>query len=360
LLSWNTAQKKSTKVNVPETKPYELRGKLNLGPLKFGALQARAQELAFIARPNHLLLDSPLELQTPLGNVTVASASYKNLLNFSASEQPQIDFALSAKVDVASRLKDFGISLNGLENTTLSGPPLQCRIERVLSKLGERELAHWDLDTTGNFRAPFFGGEISVEGLNARGLFGPAPSFGGDLFLRGAEGVRFKAFTDANQQLGALISGLPGKALGKLALRANLALTNFEAADLSIAGIKRFDLDIESLDFKDNEFWFDGELAMTLNYPLVRAAFPAIFSDDKIKALTFGIKKLAMKFSLSEDGWLTGPLATKLPDNMVLEGYGHESGFSALLDMRLKQDVKAAVPPHRVPWKTIAAPFKKP
>lgn len=360
VLRWDAAQSGLVKQDIPGPQPFELRGKMNVGPLKFGAIEARAQELAFIARPNLLQLDSPLELRTPLGDAIIASAAYKNLLTFAPGAQPEIEFALTTRIDLAARLKESGVSLNGLDNATLTGPPLKCSIRRVVRTLGERELAYWDLETAGGLRGPFFGGEISVERLAARGLFGPAPKFGGDIHLRGPEGIRFKAFTDANQQLGELISGLPGKSLGKLALRANASLTNFEAADLSVAGIQRFDLEIESRDFKDNEFWFDGELAMTLNYPLVRAAFPAIFSDDKIKGLTFGIKKLAMKFSLGEDGWLVGPQATKLPDNVILEGYGHESGLSALLERRLKQDVKAAVPPHRVPWKSIAAPFRKP
>jgi len=52
-----------------------------------------------------------------------------------------------------------------------------------------------------------------------------------------------------------------------------------------LAGIQSFSLDLSSVHKPNSEYWYDGALAMALNYPLVRSSFPSIFSDDYIRAI---------------------------------------------------------------------------
>ncbi|HYG73792.1 MAG TPA: hypothetical protein VEK08_02065 [Planctomycetota bacterium] len=331
----------------------ELRGKMTVGSLVSPVATAAQQELAFVAKTNQIKVENAIALSTELGTVSVGSVVVNDF--FSPLKLPEVAFQLSTSLNLDKMLKAGGLGINGMESCVLNGAPFNCRLRKTPPS---DVRGPWALDLDGSLRGPFFGGEIIAQNLSARGLFGPAPAFGADLAVRGTEGIRIKAFTDANQQLGETITGLPGKKLGKVSLRANLAVNGFEAISAGIAGIQKFDLEVESLDFKDNEFWFDGEFAMTMNAPLVRAAFPSIlFGDEKIKQLTFGVRNLAFKYIL-RDGWLRGPIATKLPNDLIMQGYGSDSAVGALLEKRLKQDIKAD-PDYRLSWPGIVKQLKK-
>jgi hypothetical protein len=172
------------------------------------------------------------------------------------------------------------------------------------------------------------------------------------------EGIRWTQFTAKNQHLGASITGIPEKQLGKFSLRANALVRGLEFTEPSLKGLQAFVFDFDSVPFKENEYYYDGEFAMTLNRPLVRAAFPSIlFGTEKIARIPFGVRAIGLQYEL-RDGGLYGP-RPKLPNELVVEGWGTDSGIGAMLEKTLKQDVKGDSR-NVVPWATIIKGFSTP
>lgn len=321
------------------------RADLTIGPLVADGLRAERQTLKLAATVNALRVETPLRVETTLGTVTLGSIALRNMI--SSTLEPAIDFTLGTRIDLDKILKENGVVINGMEETALSGEPLVCTLEKTSGLRGP-----WALNTRGALKGPFFGGSVVVENLKARGIFGPAPVFGADCAVTGgADGIKWTQFSLKNQQLGEKISGVAGKELGKISLRANASIRGIEMTAPTIAGLQSFVFDFDSVPFKENEFYFDGEMAMTLNEPLVRAAFPAIlFGRDKIARMTFGVKNIGMQYEL-RDGGLYGP-RPKLPSDLILEGYGTDSGIGAIFERRLRQDIKGDYK-NVTPWATI-------
>lgn len=321
------------------------RAQLTIGPLVAEGLRAERQTLELAASANALRVETPLRVETAIGTVTVGGIALRNMI--STTQEPAIDFTLSTRIDLNQILKENGVRINGMEETVLAGEPLACTLEKTNGLRGP-----WALDTRGALKGPFFGGSVIVENLKARGIFGPAPVFGADCAITGgADGIKWTQFSLKNQHLGEKLSGLAGKELGKISLRANAAIRGIQMTEPTIAGLQAFVFDLDSVPYKDNEFYFDGEMAMTLNEPLVRAAFPSIlFGRDKIARMTFGVKNIGVQYEL-RDGGLYGP-RPKLPGDLILEGYGTESGIGAILERRLRQDIKGDYK-NVTPWATI-------
>ncbi|HEY3322952.1 MAG TPA: hypothetical protein VGP72_21030 [Planctomycetota bacterium] len=347
-LSWGSSTETTT------TKPVApINGALKIAAIEYAGVTARAQEFKLIAQANQFRIDSPIDVATPVGPINIGAIQISNVFSLPASAAPEIAFTLGAGLDVDKVLRERGVTVNGLSGCVLTGAPMKCRL---LSSPGVR--GPWELQTSGSLRAPFFGGEMTVDHLSARGLFGPVPVFGGDLLMRGPDGIQVTRFTQNNQQLGAFLTGMPKKNLGTFSIRANAELRDFETTSLSLDGVQHFVLEIESVDFKENEFWYDGELAMTVNYPLVRASFPVFFykNDEAIREVKFGVRKLALDYEL-RDGWLYGPRPTKLPDSLIVQAYGSGGGVGALLADKLmsgqiKMDLKGDRD-HRIPWPAL-------
>jgi len=318
---------------------------LTIGPLISDSLRAERQTLKLAAMANALRVETPLRVETVLGTVTLGGITLRNML--SSTQEPAIDFTLATRINLDKILKENGVVINGMEETVLGGEPLVCTLEKTSGLRGP-----WALNTRGALKGPFYGGSVVLENLKARGIFGPAPVFGADCAVTGsADGIKWTQFSLKNQQLGEKISGVPGKEFGKISLRANAAIRGIEMTAPNVAGVQAFVFDLDSVPYKDNEFYFDGEMAMTLNEPLVRAAFPSIlFGRDKIARMTFGVKNIGVQYEL-RDGGLYGP-RPKLPNDLILEGYGTDSGIGAIFERRLRQDIKGDYK-NVTPWATI-------
>jgi hypothetical protein len=321
------------------------RAKLTFGPLVAAGLRAERQTLELVASANALKVESPMRVETTLGPVMVGGIALRNMI--SSTQEPAIDFTLSTRIDLNQILKENGILVNGMEETVLAGEPIACTLEKTSGLRGP-----WALDSRGALKGPFYGGNVVLENLKARGIFGPAPVFGADCAITGgADGIKWTQFSLKNQHLGEKLSGIPGKELGKISLRANAAIRGIQMTEPTLAGLQAFVFDLDSVPYKDNEFYFDGEMAMSLNEPLVRAAFPSIlFGREKIARMTFGVKNIGVQYEL-RDGGLYGP-RPKLPGELILEGYGTESGIGAIFERRLRQDIKGDYK-NVTPWATI-------
>jgi hypothetical protein len=254
-----------------------------------------------------------------------------------------------------------------MDGCVITGAPMLCRLYQVKDALG----SDWRLESSGGVRAPFFGGEIVIENVFGRGLFGPAPVFGiKKISVSAPEGIKFTQLVEKNQQLFFTDAqrAAPKFLPAKFALRANVEVLDLTATSLSPDGIQSFTANVTSAKYKDNEYYFNGVLAMWLNYPLVRGAFPSLlFSDDDIRALDFGVRELGLRYEL-KDGFLCGP-SPLLPNDLIIEGYGSESNPFA---QTFKKDIKADhVPPKdghdgywgtKVSWKELmqktSAPLK--
>ena len=327
-----------------ETPPPELRGELKLGALEYAGISAAPQKLELAATANSLAVATPLALKTPLGPAVIDGLALKNVL--AADARAEIPFRVGISVELDRVLRENGIAIVGMEGLVLTGQPLACLLRRTSSSSLR---GPWELVTAGSLRGPFFGGEIVLEKLNARGLFGPAPVSGGDVRLYDKEGIKITQLTEKNPRF------------GEFHIRANASLTGIEAASANLEGIQKFVLDVDSVDLKENEFWYDGRLAMAIAPDLMRAAFPRfLYSDeflygDQVKQLTFGVRKLGLRFTLV-DGCLYGP-APKLPGDLLIEAYGAE-GVGALFSKRLKQDVQGDAE-HKRLWADVVKQFKR-
>jgi hypothetical protein len=328
----------------PAAAPHELRAKLKLGPLTYAGITAAPQEVEVVATPNVLTVASPYKLRTPAGDAVLERVGLHNLLTPNALAE--IRFGLNARVEIDRVLRENGLAIAGIEGLTLNGPPLDCILVRTASLRGP-----WELTTKGRLNGPFYSGELSIENVNARGLFGPAPVFGGDVLLRGNEGIHVAQFTEKNQQW------------GKFAIRANAELRGLETTSTRLADVQAFTLDVRSVDYKENDFYYDGRLAMAVAPDLVRASFPRmLYSDadlrsDKMRDLRFGVRKLGLRFTL-RDGFVYGPIPL-LPDGLIVQAHGDPKAIAALITQRFKQDVKGD-PDHKVPWAEITRKASRP
>jgi hypothetical protein len=311
----------------PANFPSVVNGDLKIGGVAWSFVQSKNQTLGLAATPNQISLRVPVDFVAPSGRVRLERFSVSKLPG--GEEGCELAFRLTPALDLNALLRSGGVVLNGMDDCVLSPQPLDCAIKRRADALG----VSWHLQASGGLRAPFFGGEITVDKIHARGLFGPAPVFGCDVKIRGGEGVKVTQFTEKNQQL-----KINGRPLGKFSIRANLAATGITATSLSLAGLQTFTLDLDSVDYKDNEFFYDGSFAMALAYQRVREAFPKWFaSDSDIAKYTFGVRELGLQMEL-KGGWLFGP-RPKLPGGLVVRGYGAGKGVSALFSDRFKQDI---------------------
>ena len=310
-----------------DTRVTPVHGTLAIGPIDSGPLRMERQRFEFTAAaPNSLVLNSAFSLETPAGSATISKLSVQNILG-AAPGEPELSFAAALRIDADRVLRNSGFNIAGLETCRLGGPPLHCVLKRADAG------GLWHLSTTGALKGPLFNGELRASNIAARGLFGPAPVFTGDLSAEAANGIYLNDLFERN-----------GSA-GTLNLRVNASVKNLEAASASLDGILAFDFGMESIPAAEGEYWFDGVLAMKTNRPYVRAQFPKmIFSDKGIEKRTFGIKQFGLGFKL-RNGMLTGP-EPKIAGDLILEGYGASRNVFA---NRFKADIKGE--PGRVtPW----------
>lgn len=245
---------------------------------------------------------------------------------------PRILFRLNLRADVAELLRGSGINLLGLDNCVLEGPPIECAIARSPGLRGPWELftgATTEYKGDGMLIGPFLDGKLMMQKFNARGLFGPAPVMGCSIFAVG------KNWPERNQggvSVQEFLKQYPK--YGQFNVRVRAALQDLETVSLDLHGIQNFTFDVDAAGHHKNDFFYDGVFATALNHSAVRAAFPAMFSDEYIRQLTFGVKDIAFQYQL-ENGVVKGPRA-KLPGNLIIEGYGAESNPFAT---RYKKDV---------------------
>ncbi|HYF47869.1 MAG TPA: hypothetical protein VEJ63_00570, partial [Planctomycetota bacterium] len=311
--------------------PKDLTEKLRLGAITLGPISAPAQQLGLVAMPNGLRITTPYSLRVPDGEFTLTDTAYTQ-----KTDSREISFKLGARCDLSALLKRSGVTLNGMDDCVLGGPALACRIVEKRSTLG----SDWSLESSGDLRAPFFGGEIRIANLYARGLFGPAPVFGvNEVSASAPEGIKITQLVDKNQHLLFTESQRadPEFVPAKFALRANVEIKSLRISGFDPGSILSFVANVSSAEYKENDYYYNGALAMWLNYPLVRASFPKVlFNDEAIRKLHFGVRHLGFQYEL-KDGILEGPRPL-LPNNLIIEGYGSEMNPFA---QTYKKDIEA-------------------
>jgi hypothetical protein len=317
-----------------------LSSELMIGSMNCSAISAKNQTMTFNASPYEFSMHSPLDLLLPAGRVRLEKLVLSKLNG--PDEERGIDFRITPTLDIDALLKARGTPLNGIDDCTLIPQPIDCSIKRRADALG----AAWYLQTSGSLRAPFFGGQITIDKMRARGLFSATPVFGCDISVRGDQGIRVTQFTEKNPQL-----KINGRPIGKFSIRANASITGLTFTSLDLAGLQSFTLDLDSVDHRENEYYYDGKLAMALAYDKVRAAFPKWFASDKdIATYTFGVRELGLQLEL-KDGCLYGP-RPKLPGNLIVHAYGAEKGIGVFFTDRFKQDIPGDSS-SKIPWADV-------
>jgi hypothetical protein len=306
------------------------RAKIYFENAAYATLVACKQNLEIEALSNGFTIHSPLDFASNGALLSIGPVTFGEILP--SMQNPRCTLRMSVLLNLDQILRNNGVTVAGLSNCILSGEPIECALVKTEGLRGPWELR---TGTTKEYKgdsvlsAPFYGGKLVAKDFNARGIFGPAPSFGGTLLAAGQgwpernDGINVQEFLKHYPQFGKFNARMTG------------TLSGFETSSLDLAGIQSFTLDLASVPGAKNEYWYDGALAMALNYPLVRNSFPGIFDDKYIRALTFGVRDIALQFSLT-NGSLFGP-RPKLPGGMILRGYGAESNPFA---SRYKKDIK--------------------
>lgn len=316
------------------------RATLRAGKAGFGSYSAENQSVEIEALSNGFVVHSPLAFKSNAGSASIGPLEIGNL--WPLSVDPRIAFRLALSIDAGQILRANAIDIPGTENCVLGGTPLECALVKSAGPRGPWEIV---AGTTREFKgdnflvAPFLDGQLVLANLNARGIFGPAPMLGGTLLLVG------KNWPERNQggvSVQELLKHFPK--YGQFNARLKASARNIELASFDLNGIQNFTLDVDAAGHHKEEFFFDGKFAMALSYTQARAAFPALFSDEYIRSLTFGIGDFSFQCQL-ENGVLKGPRA-KLPGGLILEGYGAESNPFAT---RYKKDIRGDFE-YQIPW----------
>ncbi|HLX61732.1 MAG TPA: hypothetical protein VKX17_10665 [Planctomycetota bacterium] len=338
------------------------RAKVKFEAANYGLLAACKQELEIEALSNGFTIHTPLDFSdngvlvslgpvrldelmppifaAPIVDVKQTDAPHSWFPNLapqkatmtSGTHAPRCSFRMSVLLNIDQILRRNGVVVKGLSDCILSGAPIECALVRSDGPRGPWELitgATPECKGDAILTAPLYGGLLVAKDFNAHGIFGPTPAFGGTVLAVGKNwpekngGINVQEFVKHYPEFGHFNVRMTG------------TLSNFETTSLELSGIKNFTLDLDSVRGGKNEFWYDGALAMALNYALVRNSFPGMFSDEYIRGLTFGIDKLSMQFIL-RDGVLYGP-RPKLQNNLLLRGYGAEGNPFA---SRYKKDIE--------------------
>ena len=307
------------------------RATLRAGKASYGSYSAENLAVEIEALSNGFVLHTPLTFNSYAGSAALGPVEIGNLWPISAD--PRISFRLVLNIDAGQILRANAIPIPGTEACVLSGPPMECALIKNAGLRGPWELltgATRECKGDNFLTAPFLDGQLVLTNLNAHGIFGPAPLLGGSLLLVG------KNWPERNQggiSAQEMLKNFPK--FGQFNARFKASIRNFELSSLDLNGLQNFTLDVDAAGHHKEEFFFDGKFAMAANYTQARAAFPALFSDDYIRELTFGINDFSFQLQL-DNGILKGPRA-KLPGGLILEGYGAESNPFAT---RYKKDIR--------------------
>ncbi len=223
-----------------------------------------------------------------------------------------------------------GFELPFLNGCVLKGAPIECAVRKTDGLRGP-----WELITgrTTEYRndailtAPFKGGKIVVKDINARGIFGPAPLFGGSIF---AVGNGWPAH-DEGVDIQSILDGYPR--FGHFNVRLSAKLNSFETSSLDLIGIQKFTLDVDAGPHGPQEFFYDGSFVLAVAYQKVRESAPGWFSDSDIRKLQFGVRDMGMSFKLF-NGKVYGP-SPRLANGLIVRGFGGMGLFTNVI----KKDV---------------------
>ncbi len=296
------------------------REKIVFDSASFSVLSATKQSLEIEGRSNGFTVRTPLKFDANFGGTTVGPIDFDNL--FPQTGNPRCEFQMGLEMDFDQLAHVHGVNAPWLKDCPLNGAPIHCALVKTDSLRGPWELvtgATPEHKNDAELTAPFLGGKIVARDFNARGIFGPAPSFGGSLAIVGNgwpqrnEGVNVQNILKHYPQYGHFDARLTAHVYA------------FETSSLELSGIQGFVLDVDTGLHAKDEFWFDGNFAMALDRKAVREKSPNWFSDADIRKLEFGIHDIGMQFRLY-NGYVYGP-GSKLPGGLILRGYGGSGMF---------------------------------